>query len=144
MVWYPTHSHYLHTEPTSPYPILIMLSASLERDRCQFLSHWFDSPGFWTHRFESHGLKPAFYRFGHCTWYCPRWSDIGKCLPYAPIIPIVSARLLCHSWVIIRSIVAADLKYFTTPDKLVKEVMHYWFCGQFGFVIADPCDLCNF
>ena len=32
-----------HTEPTSPCPILVMLSAWLRSDKYQFLSDWFDS-----------------------------------------------------------------------------------------------------
>ena len=35
MTWYPTQSHYLDTEPTSPYPILIMPSTWLESDKYQ-------------------------------------------------------------------------------------------------------------
>ena len=44
MSWYPTHSHYSGTKPTSPCPILIMLSAWIGSDKYQFLSHldWLD------------------------------------------------------------------------------------------------------
>ena len=40
---YPTQSHYPDTEPTNPFPILIMLGAWLESDKYQFQSHWIDS-----------------------------------------------------------------------------------------------------
>ena len=43
MTCYPTQSHYPHTEPTSPCPILIMPSIRLGSNKYQFLSHWFDS-----------------------------------------------------------------------------------------------------
>ena len=36
-------SHNPETEPTSPFPIQIMLSTCLGSDKYQFLSHWFDS-----------------------------------------------------------------------------------------------------
>ena len=39
-------SHYPDTEPTSPFPILIMLSAWLGSDNYQFSCHWFDSTWF--------------------------------------------------------------------------------------------------
>ena len=42
LTWYPTQSHYRDTKPTSPYTILIKLSAWLESDKYQLLSHWFD------------------------------------------------------------------------------------------------------
>ena len=41
MTWY--QSHYPDTEPTSPYPILVMRSAWLGSDKYPFLSHCFDS-----------------------------------------------------------------------------------------------------
>ena len=43
MTWHPTQSHYLDTESTSHCLILIMLQAWLGSNKCQFLSHWFDS-----------------------------------------------------------------------------------------------------
>ena len=49
MTWYPTRSHYPDNEPTSPCPILIMLSAWLQSDKFQFSSHWFDSTTVRTH-----------------------------------------------------------------------------------------------
>ena len=33
---YPTQSHYPVTEPTSPYPVLLIVSAWLERVKCKF------------------------------------------------------------------------------------------------------------
>ena len=48
MICYPTQSHYPETEPTSPRPILIMLSSRLGKDKCQFKSLRFDSTRFWT------------------------------------------------------------------------------------------------
>ena len=36
MTCYPTPSHYADIEPTSPRPILILLSARLGRNKCQF------------------------------------------------------------------------------------------------------------
>ena len=57
MISYPTQSQYPGTEPTSPFPILIMLSAWLESDKDKFSNHWFDSgltrPAFETARFKS-------------------------------------------------------------------------------------------
>ena len=43
VTWYPTQSHYHDTEPTSPFPILIMPSTCLGSNKHKFLSHWFDS-----------------------------------------------------------------------------------------------------
>ena len=43
MTGYPTQSHYPDTEPTSPCPILIMLSAWLGSNKYQFLIDWFES-----------------------------------------------------------------------------------------------------
>ena len=43
MTGYPTKSHYPDTEPTSPFPVQIMLSAWLRSDKYTFLSHWSDS-----------------------------------------------------------------------------------------------------
>ena len=43
MTRYPTQSHYLETEQTSPCPVLIMPSARLGSNKYNFLSHWFDS-----------------------------------------------------------------------------------------------------
>ena len=48
--------HYPNTEPTSPYPILIKLSAWLRIHTYKFLNHWFDLTRVWTHGFESHEL----------------------------------------------------------------------------------------
>ena len=45
VTWCPTQSHYPNTEPTSPSPILIMLSTWTGSDKHTFLSHWFDSRG---------------------------------------------------------------------------------------------------
>ena len=42
MICYPTQSHYLDTEPTSPCDILKMMSARLGSDKYKFKSHWFD------------------------------------------------------------------------------------------------------
>ena len=43
MTWYPTQSHYLDTEPTSPYTILLIPNAWLGSDKYEFKNHWFDS-----------------------------------------------------------------------------------------------------
>ena len=43
MTPYPTQSHYLDTEPTSPRSFLIMPSAWLRSKKYQFSSHWFNS-----------------------------------------------------------------------------------------------------
>ena len=42
MTWYFSQSHYRYSEPTSPCPILIMLSAWLGYDKYHFLRHSFD------------------------------------------------------------------------------------------------------
>ena len=81
MTCYPIQSHYPDNEPTSPCPILIMLSDTLGSEKYQFFSHWFDSTrvrklqgpdsnrrcsdslifqnGWWT-----------LYSFGHPNWLC--------------------------------------------------------------------------
>ena len=46
MTSYPIQSHYPDIEPTTPCPILIMLSACVRNDKYQFLSHWFDATNF--------------------------------------------------------------------------------------------------
>ena len=43
MTCYPTQLHYLDSEPTSPWHILIMPSVRLGSNRYQFKSHWFIS-----------------------------------------------------------------------------------------------------
>ena len=53
MTWYPTQSHYLDTEPTSPCLILLMQNAWLRNDKYQFLSRLFNSTRAWTYAFES-------------------------------------------------------------------------------------------
>ena len=56
MTCYSTQSHYPETNPTSPYPILIMPSAWLEINKYNFLSHCFDCTGVRTCEFESPDL----------------------------------------------------------------------------------------
>ena len=51
MTCYPTQSHYHDLEPTSLYPILIMLNTRLGSDTYQLWSRWFDST-----RFRTRGL----------------------------------------------------------------------------------------
>ena len=48
MTCYPTQSQYPDTDPTIPFPILIMLSARLGSNQYQFQSLWFDSTRFQT------------------------------------------------------------------------------------------------
>ena len=43
MTYYPTQSHCPNTEPSNPYPILIIPGARLGIHKYQFKSHWFDS-----------------------------------------------------------------------------------------------------
>ena len=43
MTWIPTQLYYPDIQPTSPYPILIMLTAWLGNDNYQYLNHWVDS-----------------------------------------------------------------------------------------------------
>ena len=50
MTCYLTWAHYTDTEPSSPCPLLIMLSAGLGSDKYQSESHWFDSTGVKIHK----------------------------------------------------------------------------------------------
>ena len=54
MSWYPTQSHYPNTEPTHPWPIVMMPSAWLGNDKYRFLSHWFDSTKAQTSKIQIH------------------------------------------------------------------------------------------
>ena len=47
--WYPTQSHYLDTEPTSPCPILIISSAWLGSNKYKFICHSIDLTSVQTH-----------------------------------------------------------------------------------------------
>ena len=49
-------SHYPNKKPTSPFPILIMLSAWLGSDKYKSLCPWFDLTRVQTHEFETHEL----------------------------------------------------------------------------------------
>ena len=56
MTWFPTQSHYLDAEPTSPCPILIMQITRLGSNKYQFVNHSFVSTALRTCAFESHDL----------------------------------------------------------------------------------------
>ena len=64
MTWYPTQSHYLDTELTSPCHILLVLSTRLESDKYQFNKSlvWLDQES----NSQSPHMRPALYRFSHC------------------------------------------------------------------------------
>ena len=76
-----SQSHYPDTEPTSPWPILIMLSAWLGSDTNQFLSHWFDLTRDWTHNiWICQSLKmgnACIWPFCSCIYiYIYMWYDV--------------------------------------------------------------------
>ena len=52
ITWYPTQSHYPDTEPTSPYPLLLMPITWLGSNVYQFWSHCFDSTNHWTSKVQ--------------------------------------------------------------------------------------------
>ena len=64
MIWYPSQSHYPDTEPTSPCPILIMLSTWLGSYKYQFYKSlvWLD------HGFAHTHAIPVLCRFGGAYW----------------------------------------------------------------------------
>ena len=74
MNWYPTHSLYPDTDPTSPCLILIMLSAWLGSDKYQFSSHWFNSA-----KFQSHDVRISwFLKMGdRCSTHLAILSGLG-------------------------------------------------------------------
>ena len=57
---YPTLSHYPDNDPTSPCPMLIILSAWLGRDKYQYLSHYLTRPRIKLPNFRTRA-RPTLY-----------------------------------------------------------------------------------
>ena len=74
----PAQSNYPDTEPTSPCPILITISAWPGNDKYKLSSHWFDWTRVQTHGFESHDLPPP-------ATFCHRISELCLGAAWSPL-----------------------------------------------------------
>ena len=115
-------AHYPATEPTSPCPIIIVLSTWLESDKYQFSSRWFDLSRIWTHEIRIPHLPKQVWKCAHVQ----ECSLVHMCAPVRVIIKCLSLWVHVYIACVCKFNKTSLIDWMVASSRCVGSIVHIY------------------